>query len=281
MARGRMLNRTICTNEEIDAIITKLGFRAGMFVTWMIPHLDVEGRMTGNPAAVRAAVVPLRIEEFSVELVEQILQAAHDSGVLKWYTVDDKRFVWFPGFDSNQVGLRKDREQPSSFPPPPCDPDQVRTDSGEDPDQVRTGSGVGPDEVRLNGKESESKSEGNAAAPPADTRVARAEKARRELMPGASPQVVAALVAECPAVDVAEDIGRAIAWVNEHPKSKPKNWSAFLRKWVRRSDGRPEGGKTNGDQKPIGPPPKQEPSRAEKDAANAKLMEEQRKRLGF
>lgn len=283
MARGRMLNCSICINEEIDAIITKLGFKAGLFVTWMIPHLDVEGRMTGIPAAVRAHVMPLRIEDFPIDLVEQILQEANDEGVIKWYTMNGKRCIWFPKFISNQRGLRKDREAPSSVPPPPTD--------GATPESIRSSSGPDPDEVPLNrnGSQSEEESKENesggadGASPPADpdTPLVRAEKARRDFMPEASAQTVAVMVKECPAVDVAEEISRALQWTKDNPKRKPKNWSAYLRKWIRRADGRPEGGKPNGEPKPNVPAPKPEPSREDKEAANEKLMREQRERLGL
>lgn len=293
MARGRMLNRSICTDEEIDAIITKLGFRAGLFVTWMIPHLDVEGRMIGNPAAVRAQVAPLRIEDFPIELVEQIIQEAHDQGILNWYTVNGKRCIYFPAFAANQIGLRKDREPASSYPPPPDgeDPEGIRQTSGNDPDDCRITSGSDPEDVRLNrkGRESEEESESNSGgadgAPPPDapagSPAARAEEARRQFMPGASAQVVAAMVAECPAIDVAEEIRRAMDWTKDNPKRTPKNWSAYVRKWIRRQDGRPEGG-SNGSPKPAASPaPKPELSREEKEAANEKIMREQRERLGF
>jgi len=124
MARGRMLNKRIGQNREVDLLIDACGYRAGLFYTWMIAHADKEGRVHGDPSVLRAMVVPRRLDDFTVEAVEKILTEAHRLKLILWYTVRGERWIWFPRFERNQPGLRKDKERPSSIPSP--SPDLVR-----------------------------------------------------------------------------------------------------------------------------------------------------------
>jgi hypothetical protein len=115
MARGRFISRSISISEQIDDLIDREGFEAGLLITWMIPHLDVEGRMKGGPKTVKAAVCPLR-DDIDKAKVEAILTAADDLGIIRWYEVDGERFIWFPKFLEHQQGLRPKREGASTVP---------------------------------------------------------------------------------------------------------------------------------------------------------------------
>ncbi len=118
MARGRMINKAIGQNREVDELIEKHGYRASQFYTWMIPHADREGRLHGNPAVLRAMVMPKRIDDFTIDLVETILSECHRLRLILWYSVRGERYIWLPGFDRNQQGLRKKREPASIIPAP-------------------------------------------------------------------------------------------------------------------------------------------------------------------
>ena len=58
MADGRMLRRTLAW----DARFAQLSEQAGLLYLMAIPHLDVDGRMLGHPAAVRGIVAPMLAE---------------------------------------------------------------------------------------------------------------------------------------------------------------------------------------------------------------------------
>jgi hypothetical protein len=133
MARGRFLSRSVSLSEQIDDLIDREGFEAGLLITWMIPHLDVDGRMRGGPKAVKATVCPLR-DDVTREKVASILEAADDIGLLRWYEVDGERFVWFPKFDEHQQGLRRDREASSNL--PEWLPEYSRSAPGGQPSKV-------------------------------------------------------------------------------------------------------------------------------------------------
>ena len=45
MARGRMLNKTISIDPEVATLVNELGGLAGVLYTWMIAHLDRDGRI--------------------------------------------------------------------------------------------------------------------------------------------------------------------------------------------------------------------------------------------
>lgn len=141
MAQGRMLVRRISKNDEIADLVKRVdddmgpqhGAYAALLYTWCIPHLDVEGRMHGDPRLVRADVFPL-LEWISAGDVTEYLRHLAAAGLVVWYRVGNRQFLSFPGFDASQVGLRKDREQPSIIPAPSNDtgvtPEPCRSDAG-------------------------------------------------------------------------------------------------------------------------------------------------------
>ena len=55
MARGRMLSKEISLDEKVNALSSDT---ARMLFTWLISHLDVEGRMYGDARTVKSIVVP-------------------------------------------------------------------------------------------------------------------------------------------------------------------------------------------------------------------------------
>jgi len=125
MANGRMLARKISTNKSLPLLISGLdtemgaphGAMAALLYTWSIGHLDVEGRMNGDPDVVKGNVMP-RVPFVTVELVDKYLCAMAKVGLVEYYEADGDRWLEFLGFDKSQPGLRKDREPPSNAPDP-------------------------------------------------------------------------------------------------------------------------------------------------------------------
>jgi hypothetical protein len=115
---GRFLSKSIALSEQLNSV----SLEAAFLFTWMIPHVDVEGRMLANEVSIKATVVPLR-EELSVERIRHLLlelarAPKDDRGrpLLYWYDVHGRRFVEFPGFRDHNRGLRVDREAKSRLP---------------------------------------------------------------------------------------------------------------------------------------------------------------------
>ena len=130
MARGRMIANSIASDKRVSDLsddTSRLAF------TWLVTFADCEGRTYGDPALVCSMLFPRR-RDVTPERMAAYLQEWHDAGLIVWYEADGDEWVWFPAFDKNQPGLRKEKEQPSVVPTPP----QVRTKDGVSTDLVRT-----------------------------------------------------------------------------------------------------------------------------------------------
>ena len=122
MARARLIAKKICDSQRVNA----LPLEAQLLFTWLIPHLDKEGRFFGNPKLVNRKVFPLK--EYTDEQVDEWLNMLAkakkgEEGLIERYEVDGHLYISMPGFDSEQ-SIRggqawKSREAPSEIPPPP------------------------------------------------------------------------------------------------------------------------------------------------------------------
>jgi len=129
MATARLLRQKISMSQRVNA----LPLPARLLFTWMIPHLDVEGRMSGDPLIIKRTVFPLtRFSKRQIaqwlDLMEAQVDPVTKKGLIQQYEVDGYKYLWMPGFDSEQsqktpaAGERpawKNRETPSKIPPPP------------------------------------------------------------------------------------------------------------------------------------------------------------------
>jgi hypothetical protein len=141
MPEGRFVSRTIAHSEQLAAV----SLEADYLFARCIPHLDVEGRLSGNPALVKAIAVPLR-KELTEERIAELLAELDAAELVVWYAVGGKQVLAFPGFGRHQK-LTKSREAESRF--PALTPDAVRMRSGVTPESVRSGSGASHPEVEV------------------------------------------------------------------------------------------------------------------------------------
>ena len=135
MARGRMLSRSICKSMQVHGLssdLCRLGF------TWAIPHLDVNGVMHGDPALMRSDIFPRR-DDVSNKDMRRMRDEWVQSELAHLFHSTGDEWLFFPGFDRHQTGLRKDRETKSGHPPPP--ENLVRQTPVEYPEDVRKESG--------------------------------------------------------------------------------------------------------------------------------------------
>lgn len=134
MARGRMITNQICRDKKIHELsddTSRLAF------TWLITFADVDGRVPGDPAIVRSMVFPRR-DDVTVKEMDTYIQEWHDAGLIMRYEASNDLYIWFPAFEKNQPGMRKDREPESIIPPPPSEPlpDECRQTAGSLPDEI-------------------------------------------------------------------------------------------------------------------------------------------------
>ena len=119
MARARMISRKI-----VDSIrVNNLPGQGALLFCYLIPHLDVQGVFWGSAKMVKAKVFARRPE--SARTVETYLKAMEESPlkngfplICRFYEGLDQ-YLCMPGFFTEQLGLRADREAPE-FPAPPA-----------------------------------------------------------------------------------------------------------------------------------------------------------------
>ena len=116
MARGRMLNKKISEDKKMVKIWKAAGCQGLVVHTWLIAHLDRDGRTNGDPAIIRAKVTP-RIPDINEEIVIKTLCASCGLGIIRWYEADDDLWVEYLHFRENQRGMRYATEAPSDCPP--------------------------------------------------------------------------------------------------------------------------------------------------------------------
>lgn len=144
MADGRFVAKRISLSEQLG----RVSWQADLLFTKCIPHLDVAGRLTGNPVLLKAQVVPLRAEigvESIPGLINELTASVGHEGepLVIAYEVSGQPVLYFPGFRRIQKGLRPDREAESRLPPPPQRAARRSRNSGATPEE----SGASPEQV--------------------------------------------------------------------------------------------------------------------------------------
>jgi hypothetical protein len=146
MARGRMLNKSVCASLKFHDLPDDT---CRLMATWTISLLDVRGVFYGDPAMVKSAVFPRRAD-VTIEQIGHYLEAMQALGLIVIFRAKGDLWQWWPGFPENQVGLRTDRES-TDFPPPP---DAIPQDGGNPPEGIPQDDGEFPPEMNLReGKE--------------------------------------------------------------------------------------------------------------------------------
>ncbi len=113
MAEGRMLKRKISTDTKLADLEND---SQRLLFTWAIPHLDIEGRMIGDPREFKAMVCPL-LEKSTDEILSFFASAEH-IGLIHRYEISGQWVLQFPGFKKNQ-SLNPNKEAKSRLPEPP------------------------------------------------------------------------------------------------------------------------------------------------------------------
>ena len=116
MARGRMISKAISLDEKVNALPDDT---ARLLFTWIIPHLDCEGRLHGDATTIKSIVFPRR--NVSIKKIEKYLKKMEDLKLILRFSVNGNQYLCAPHFEKHQTGLQKSRESQSQIPPPPLD----------------------------------------------------------------------------------------------------------------------------------------------------------------
>lgn len=198
MARGRMLNKSVSASFKFNQLPDDT---CRLLATWIIPHLDKNGVFYGDAGLVRSQVFPLR-DDLSNAQVEAYLRAiegvADDEGghIMVRFKAKGRTWQYWPGFDDNQIGLRKDREG-TAYPTPPGYvpndaedvPEPGQVDDGDLLDELPQPSGNTPAKAKQSKALIESKQSSNAKG------NGEGNASKSQNLPAASPDALALLLA--------------------------------------------------------------------------------------
>lgn len=128
MPRGRMLNKEVSVNQKLP----KVSVQSRLLFTWMIPHLDVEGKFFGNPEQIKGIVVPY-LNDFTIKKIKNWIEELAEVKLVLIYGKDCK-YLYFPGFHTNQHIVES--KEAASFIPDPT-PEELQSLSVETPRKVK------------------------------------------------------------------------------------------------------------------------------------------------
>jgi hypothetical protein len=155
MADGRMLKNKISVDVRVADLANDTH---RLLFTWGIAHLDVAGRITGEPREFKAKVVPM-LDHITKDKILEFFTDAEQIGLIQRYEIKGKWTIQYPGFNKNQ-SLRENKEAPSTYPVPPLAP-ELPDKSGSSPGVIPELSGTTPLEEK--GREEKGR-EGKAPA---------------------------------------------------------------------------------------------------------------------
>ncbi len=133
-----MLKRVITTSARLAALKNDTH---RLIYTWMIPFLDVEGRMEADPRIIKGHIAPL-LDHITTRIIELALKDMSINTLIILYESKDNKYLQLLRFDKHQ-NLRKDREKESEIPPPPPE------DAGITPGGLPEDAGITPKQVKL------------------------------------------------------------------------------------------------------------------------------------
>lgn len=109
-----MLSWRISFSEKLNGLSSDT---ARLLFTWLIPHCDNFGRMSGEPAEVKAVVFPKRAD-LTPERIGTLLVELHDAGLITMYVHEGLTFVHVRTWQNwNKISGNMSRE--SDYPEPP------------------------------------------------------------------------------------------------------------------------------------------------------------------
>lgn len=159
MARGRMINRSICESDKFHRLPDDT---CRLFATWSISHLDIRGVYRADPTLLKSRIFPRR-DDVTSEEIRGYLDAIEAVGLIVRFEANGEIWQYWPGFPHNQVGIRYDRELPEY----PAPPGYVQPPD-EEPEKSRNSSGKLPPEEKR--KERKRKEENDASQKDAPSR---------------------------------------------------------------------------------------------------------------
>ena len=110
MSRRRYVSTDISLDIELDGL-AKLSDFAALLYTWMLPHVEEDATITGDPRRLKAIVLPLR-DDVSASDVEAALELIEAQGLLELWSRATKTYYLRPEtFYKYQTVIQKDKRR--------------------------------------------------------------------------------------------------------------------------------------------------------------------------
>lgn len=215
MARGRMIDKRISKSKKLAA----LKFDRSRILYFMIlPHLDCEGKYSGDPEEIKEDCVP-KLNFPLRKIAESIIDLAN-VGLLIVFEHQNNVFIQYIRFADFQVGMRKDREAPSRIPSPP----KIRSYSGV----LRIYSRFNIN-VKVNVKEGKKKEETTKKKEKISFNFEQKKFLNIKI------EDKAGWLDAYPACDIDQELRKMREWLLANPEKKKINYERFITNWLSRT----------------------------------------------
>jgi len=115
MPRGRFISREISTDDKVAYLPDEA---ERLLYTWIILHLDKEGRIPADPFIIKGIVVPRTTH--TLKKVSKTIESLVNLKLCVRYSVNGFDYLEFPNFLNHQTKSALDRESPSVIPENPA-----------------------------------------------------------------------------------------------------------------------------------------------------------------
>lgn len=113
MPEGRMLKKRISDSKRLGALRSD---SARLLYTWLLPHLDVEGRYSADPDLIKGHIFP-KVKSMTLQKINKLLYELAEQGLIILYKSDGEIYLNLKKFHEFQK-IDREREAKSKIPAP-------------------------------------------------------------------------------------------------------------------------------------------------------------------
>lgn len=113
MPEGRMIKKCISESKKLGALKSD---SARLLYTWLLPHLDVEGRHSADPDIIKGHIFP-KVKSMTMSKIKKLINELAEARLIILYKANDEVYLQLEKFHKYQK-IDKNREAKSKIPAP-------------------------------------------------------------------------------------------------------------------------------------------------------------------
>jgi len=113
MPEGRMIKKCISNSKSLGFLKSD---SARLLYTWLIPHLDAEGRYSADPDLIKGHIFP-KIKSMTISKIKKLINELAEARLIILYRANDEVYLQLEKFHKYQK-IDKNREAKSKIPAP-------------------------------------------------------------------------------------------------------------------------------------------------------------------